>query len=155
MYRSRVLGPSTSWKLVVSLKHQLLYSQGKSPQYPMNRRLGRPNCWSGQYEEVRILDPARTQTPRLSSPQSVARLQYVACTILQVTALQYNCPAALISCCMFKSINLSDIFIYLWFQKYKYFYVQSTSFRHALLKIKCNWTNYKVCKRTCLDGSTI
>jgi len=27
--------------------HQPLYPQGKSPWYPMNRRLGRPQSWSG------------------------------------------------------------------------------------------------------------
>jgi hypothetical protein len=40
-----------------------LYSQGKSPWYPFNRRLGGPQSWSGRHGEVKILAPTGTRTP--------------------------------------------------------------------------------------------
>jgi hypothetical protein len=48
----------------------LLYPWGKSPRYPLARRLGGPQSRSGQHGEKKILDPTgtRTPTPQLSSP---------------------------------------------------------------------------------------
>jgi hypothetical protein len=54
MYRSTFSWPRTSWKWVVRLTPQPLYPRGKSPRYPLDRRLGGPqsrsrrrgeNCW--------------------------------------------------------------------------------------------------------------
>jgi hypothetical protein len=47
---------------------------GKSPRYPLYRRLGGPQSRSGQHEEEKILDPTgtRTSTSQSSSPQPVA-----------------------------------------------------------------------------------
>jgi hypothetical protein len=36
---------------------------GRSPRYPLYRRLGGPQSRSGQHGEVKILDPTGTQTP--------------------------------------------------------------------------------------------
>jgi hypothetical protein len=39
----------------------------ESPRYPMDRRLGGPQSRSGQYGEVKILDPTGTRTPTSQS----------------------------------------------------------------------------------------
>ena len=39
----------TRWKWVVNFMPQLLYPQGKEPQYPLNKRLGGPQSWSGHF----------------------------------------------------------------------------------------------------------
>jgi hypothetical protein len=62
------LDVGTSWRRVVS------FTPGKSPRYPLDRRLGGPQIRSGRYGEVKIFYPSgtRTPTPRLSNPKSVA-----------------------------------------------------------------------------------
>jgi hypothetical protein len=44
--------------------------QGKGPWYPLDRRLGGPQTWSGRFGEEKNLDPTgtRTPTPRSFSP---------------------------------------------------------------------------------------
>jgi hypothetical protein len=42
-----ILYLSTGWRLVVSFTPWLLYPQGKSPWYPLDRRLGGPQNCSG------------------------------------------------------------------------------------------------------------
>jgi hypothetical protein len=46
-YRSTILDLSTILRWVVSFTPLLLYPWGKNPQYPMDRRLGRPQGQSG------------------------------------------------------------------------------------------------------------
>jgi hypothetical protein len=53
----------TSYRWVVGFMTGLPYPQGKSPQYPLDRRLGGPYCWSQWYRKVKILDNTGTQTP--------------------------------------------------------------------------------------------
>jgi hypothetical protein len=64
----------TSWRWVVSFTPLPLYSQGKSPRYPLDRRLSEPQSRSGRFGEEKILDPTGTRTPnpQSSSPQPVA-----------------------------------------------------------------------------------
>jgi hypothetical protein len=59
-----------SWRWVINFTPRPLYPRGKSPRYPLNRRLGGPHSRSGRFGEERILDPTgtRTPTPRSSSP---------------------------------------------------------------------------------------
>jgi hypothetical protein len=45
------------WRHVVSLTLLLLYSWGKNPQYPLNRKLGGPQTWSGHFGEEKSLLP--------------------------------------------------------------------------------------------------
>jgi hypothetical protein len=54
---------------VVSFASLPLYPRGKSPRYPLDRRLGGPHSRSGRFGEEKILDPTgiRTPTPRSSS----------------------------------------------------------------------------------------
>jgi hypothetical protein len=58
----------------VSFTPRRLYPRGKSPRYPLDRRLGGPQNWSGPREEEKIvaLTETRTPTPRRSSPYPVA-----------------------------------------------------------------------------------
>jgi hypothetical protein len=60
----------TSWKWLVSFTPRPLYTRGKSPRYPLDRRLGEPQNRSGRRREEKIFDPTgtRTPTPRSSSP---------------------------------------------------------------------------------------
>jgi hypothetical protein len=57
----------TSWRWMVSFTPLPLYPRGKSPRYPLDRRLGGPQsrCW--WRGEEKILDPTGTWTP---TPQS-------------------------------------------------------------------------------------
>jgi hypothetical protein len=49
-----------------------IYSRGRSPKYPLDRRLSGPQSWSGWYGEVKILYPTGTPTPTPTpSPQPV------------------------------------------------------------------------------------
>jgi hypothetical protein len=66
---SHFLDLGTSWRWVVSFTPLLLYPQGKSPRYPLDRSLGWPQSQSGRRGEEKILDPTwtRTLTSRSSS----------------------------------------------------------------------------------------
>jgi hypothetical protein len=69
----RVLYLGPSWRWVVSFTPRPLYPRGKSPLYPLDRRLG------GPHGEVKILAPTGTRTPTLGRPasrQSLYRLRY-------------------------------------------------------------------------------
>jgi hypothetical protein len=70
----RFLGLGTSWRWVVSFTPLPLYLRGKSPRYPLDRRLGGPQSRYGRRGEEKILDPTGTRTPnpRSSSPWPVA-----------------------------------------------------------------------------------
>jgi hypothetical protein len=50
----RILDLSTRWRGVVSLTPRPLYPQGKSPWYPLDRRLGGPQSRSGRGDEEKI-----------------------------------------------------------------------------------------------------
>jgi hypothetical protein len=52
----------TSWRSVVSFTPRPLYPRGKSPRYPLDRRLGGPQSRSGRRGEEKILDPTGTRT---------------------------------------------------------------------------------------------
>jgi hypothetical protein len=60
----------TSWRWVVSFTPLPLYPRGKSPRYPLDRRLGGPQSQSGRRGEVKILalTGTRTPTPWSTSP---------------------------------------------------------------------------------------
>jgi hypothetical protein len=64
---------------VVSFTLQPLYPRGKSPQYPLDRRLGGPQTWSGQRGEEKILPLLGLKLRSLGRPtrsQSLYRLRY-------------------------------------------------------------------------------
>jgi hypothetical protein len=53
----RILDLDTRWKWVVSFTPQPLYRQGKSPRYPLDRRLGGPQSRSGRGGEEKNFQP--------------------------------------------------------------------------------------------------
>jgi hypothetical protein len=66
MYSSIILDLGTRWRWVGSFMPQPLYHQGKSPWYPLDRRLSRPQCWSGCCGvEKKSLARARNRTPAI------------------------------------------------------------------------------------------
>jgi hypothetical protein len=54
---SRILDLGTRWRCVVSFTTQPLYLQGKSPWYPLDRRLGGPQSRSGRGGEEKNPQP--------------------------------------------------------------------------------------------------
>jgi hypothetical protein len=65
------LDVGTSWRSVVSFTPRPIYPRGKSPRYPLDRRLGGPQSWSGRCEE-KILDLTGTRPPTSAVTQPVA-----------------------------------------------------------------------------------
>jgi hypothetical protein len=57
---------------VVNFTPRPLYPRGKSPRYPLERRLGGPQSRSGRSGEEKIIDPTGTRTPDPSVVQPVA-----------------------------------------------------------------------------------
>jgi hypothetical protein len=60
----------TSGRWVVRFTTRSLYTQGKSPRHPLDRRLGGPQSQSRRHGEEKIFDPTgtRTTTPQSSNP---------------------------------------------------------------------------------------
>jgi hypothetical protein len=52
-----ILGLGTRWRRVVSFTPGLLYSKEKSPSYPLDRRLGRPQSRCGRRSEEKNSQP--------------------------------------------------------------------------------------------------
>jgi hypothetical protein len=63
----------TSWRWVVSFTPRSLYPRGRTPRYPLDRRLSGPQSRFGRRGEEKILDPTGTRTP---TPQSLYRLRW-------------------------------------------------------------------------------
>jgi hypothetical protein len=59
---------------VVSFTPLPLYSRGKSPRYPLDRRLGAPQSRSEERGEEKILDPTGTENSNPSAPSAVQPL---------------------------------------------------------------------------------
>jgi hypothetical protein len=72
----RFLDLVTSWRWVVSFTPRPVYPWGKSPLYPLERRLGGPQSQFGRRGEENILDPAETRTPTLSLPSWLNTLSH-------------------------------------------------------------------------------
>jgi hypothetical protein len=62
----------TNWRWVVNFTPRPLYPRGKSPRYPLDRRLGGPQSQSERFGEVKILDPTGTRNSDSSVVQPVA-----------------------------------------------------------------------------------
>jgi hypothetical protein len=56
-YTSTILKLGIRWMTVVSFTPQSLYSRGNSPGYPLYRKMGKPQSWSGRCGEDKILIP--------------------------------------------------------------------------------------------------
>jgi hypothetical protein len=89
----RILDLGTSWRWVVSFTHRPLYLRGKSPLYPLDRRLDGPQSRSGRRGEDTNLAPTGTRTPtpgRASRIQSLYRLRYPGSLVFSCNVLTLN-----------------------------------------------------------------
>jgi hypothetical protein len=70
----RFIHLGSSRRLVVGFKSWRLYPRKKSPRYPLNMGLDKPQSRSGRRGEVKILDLTGTRTliPRLAGTYPVA-----------------------------------------------------------------------------------
>jgi hypothetical protein len=64
----RILDLGTRWRWVVSFTPQPLYSQGKDPWYPLDRRLGGPQSRSGRCGEKKNSQPPPELEPPIIQP---------------------------------------------------------------------------------------
>jgi hypothetical protein len=69
----RILDLGTRWRWVVSFTPQPLYPRGKSPWYPLDRRLGGPQSRSGRGGEEKNSHSRRESNPRTPIVQPVAQ----------------------------------------------------------------------------------
>jgi hypothetical protein len=82
-----ILDLGTRWRFVVSFTPRPLYSQGKSPWYPLDRRLGGPQSRSGRGGEDKIPSPCRKSNPRTPIVQPLGqRYTDWAITVLNLCA---------------------------------------------------------------------
>jgi hypothetical protein len=65
MYSSTILDLGTRWRWGVSFTSLPLYPRGKSPRYPLDRRLGGPQTRSERYGEEKNVASARPCSPSL------------------------------------------------------------------------------------------
>jgi hypothetical protein len=74
----RILNLSTRWRWVVSFVHRSLYSQGKSPWYPVDRRMGGAQSRSGRGGEEKNSQALPGLEPQIiqSVAQPVSWLSY-------------------------------------------------------------------------------
>jgi hypothetical protein len=81
----RILDLVTIWRWVVSLTPRPLYPQGKSPWYPLDRRLGKPQSQSGHGGEKKNSKPLPGLEPPIMQPVAqryateISRLLIVEC----------------------------------------------------------------------------
>jgi hypothetical protein len=60
----RILNLGTWWEWVVRFTLRPLYPREKGPQYPLDRRLGGPQSWSGRGgEKKKVSAPAGNRAP--------------------------------------------------------------------------------------------
>jgi hypothetical protein len=109
MYRSTFLDLGTSWRWVVSFMPQLLYARGKSPRYPLDRRLGKPHSWSGWRGEENSL-PYQDLNCDLTVVQPVAS-RYTNCAILAPTEMLVGVVYSSLE--VYRQIQSNSV-IYLW-----------------------------------------
>jgi hypothetical protein len=67
----------TSWRWVVSFTSLPLYPRGKSPRYPLDRRLEGLQNRSGRRAEEKILNPIGTRIPPICRPAQSQSLYWV------------------------------------------------------------------------------
>jgi hypothetical protein len=67
----RIIDLGTRWRWVVSFTPWPLYPQGKSPPYPLDRRLSGPQSRSGHGAEVKNSQPHRDSNSNHSTVQPV------------------------------------------------------------------------------------
>jgi hypothetical protein len=56
------------WRWVISFTSRPLYPQGRSPSYPLGRRVGGPQSWSGRGGEEKDSQPLQGLEPPIIQP---------------------------------------------------------------------------------------
>jgi hypothetical protein len=98
-YSSTILDLGTGWRWTTSFTPRPLYPQGKGPQWPLNRRLGGPQSWSGRGGEEIISCPFRKWKPgRPARSPSLYPLSYPGSLHGKLTVIVLV-HAAIYSCC--------------------------------------------------------
>jgi hypothetical protein len=136
---------STSWRWVVSFTPRPLYLRGRSPRYPLDKRLGGPQSRSG-----RRGDPARGQSVYwLCYPGSHNTLQYE--IILHFVHRLYFCVLIFLMLYRLYRINRLVLAMETWS-------AFCATFRHTSLRVKvlrCHsgivWHNYLISGEFTLD----
>jgi hypothetical protein len=85
-----LLDLGTSWTWVVSFTLQPLY-----PWYPLDKRMGKPQTWTGEYGKIKILEPSGTWTQTAGHPtrsQSLTNCTAVAVLKKLGTYFPDTCP---------------------------------------------------------------
>jgi hypothetical protein len=76
-YSSTILDLRVRWMWMLSYTSWPIYPPGKKRRYPLDRRLGGPQSWSGRRGEVKISFPFRESIPgRPARSPSLYRLSY-------------------------------------------------------------------------------
>jgi hypothetical protein len=89
----------TSWMWVVSFTPRPLYTRGKSPRYPLDRRLAGPQRRSGQLEKEKILHPTGTRNtaPTLSASSYPTSLK---CILILFFCFDQGVPSRFFPTCI-------------------------------------------------------
>jgi hypothetical protein len=97
-YSSTILNPGTRWRKVVSFTLLPLCPQGKSPRFPLDRRLGGPQSWPECCGEQKNLLPLAGIEPQFhghpASSPSLYQLSWQNCIqhdLMDLRWSPYNC----------------------------------------------------------------
>jgi hypothetical protein len=63
----RILDLGTGWRCVVNFTPRPLYPQGRSPRYPLDRRLGEPHCLNSVLVSTFMSSPQLVERTLVSS----------------------------------------------------------------------------------------
>jgi hypothetical protein len=100
----RIIDIGSRWRWVVSFTPRPLYPQGKSPLYPLDRRLGGPQSRSGRGGE----EKNSQHIPGLEPP------------IIQPVAQRYTTELSRLPKLNIAPFNSFLIFVFIWFDLLKY-----------------------------------
>jgi hypothetical protein len=103
----RFLNLDTSCRWVVSFPPLPLYPGGKSPQYPLDRRLSGPQSRSGPYGDMNIFDPTGTRAATTRSDWVTAVLDNKSMNTTFDPVLPHTAPYS-------KEANCSDLLMSIW-----------------------------------------
>jgi hypothetical protein len=147
-YRSTILDLSTSWRRVVSFTPQLLYPQRKSPQCPLDRRLGGLQSQSGSCRKEKNLTPAGNQTPAFQpiAPHCTDWVIPTPCIIEFLSTPRFVFPPPLLVTCSWLRLVSSQFWNYqklilffnfyvIWFLEHRFFYIRLVLFIFVFLQL--------------------
>jgi hypothetical protein len=107
MYRSTFSWPQHKLEVSGQPHTQPLYPQGKSPWYPLCRRLGGPKSRSRQHGEVKVLAPPELELRLLRPPARSQSLYWLSCPCSnhEVTNKLLKCGHTKLQLCTLQPYN--------------------------------------------------